>query len=204
MPLSFQSISHGEVAFGFFNIETDMILLNRYFFFAADFCADIARMSATGSGGIETIWASYILEEKDIGNLMAAIHGIEFRGFIGDTYRLSPFPEEQWAFKQNPEGHKTRAIIKNMIKSYAALSTISVKVEATGATIAIGEYLFSRLVFHDLLRYVWAGGYPRWKDGVRPDYVLEMTAAVERSSHPLFGLQIEEDSIKTSSLPGAP
>jgi hypothetical protein len=29
MPLEFESISHGRVAFGFFNIETDMILLNQ-------------------------------------------------------------------------------------------------------------------------------------------------------------------------------
>ena len=37
MPLEFQSISHGKIAFGFFNIETDMILLGHYFLFARDF-----------------------------------------------------------------------------------------------------------------------------------------------------------------------
>ena len=31
MPLEFESLSHGKMAFGFFNIETDMILLNEYF-----------------------------------------------------------------------------------------------------------------------------------------------------------------------------
>lgn len=33
MPLSFESRSHGPVAFGFFNIESDMLLLERTFFF---------------------------------------------------------------------------------------------------------------------------------------------------------------------------
>ena len=37
MPLEFESISHGKIAFGFFNIETDMILLNHYFLFATGF-----------------------------------------------------------------------------------------------------------------------------------------------------------------------
>ncbi len=32
MPLSFESRSHGPVAFGFFNIESDMLLLERTFF----------------------------------------------------------------------------------------------------------------------------------------------------------------------------
>jgi hypothetical protein len=34
MPLAFESLSHGTIAFGFFNIESDMLLLDRYFLFA--------------------------------------------------------------------------------------------------------------------------------------------------------------------------
>jgi hypothetical protein len=37
VPLEFESINHGRIAFGLFNIETDMILLNHYFLFAKDF-----------------------------------------------------------------------------------------------------------------------------------------------------------------------
>ncbi|MBC8441147.1 MAG: hypothetical protein H8D87_15855 [Deltaproteobacteria bacterium] len=37
MPLSFTSKSHGNIAFGFFNIESDMLLLEKYFFFADGF-----------------------------------------------------------------------------------------------------------------------------------------------------------------------
>jgi hypothetical protein len=34
MPLAFESLSHGIIAFGFFNIESDMLILDRYFLFA--------------------------------------------------------------------------------------------------------------------------------------------------------------------------
>jgi hypothetical protein len=30
MPLAFESISHGTIAFGFFNIDSDMLLLEQY------------------------------------------------------------------------------------------------------------------------------------------------------------------------------
>lgn len=38
MPLAFESLSHGTIAFGFFNIESDMLLCDRYFLFADEFC----------------------------------------------------------------------------------------------------------------------------------------------------------------------
>jgi len=37
MPLAFESLSHGTIAFGFFNIASDMLLLEHYFLFATDF-----------------------------------------------------------------------------------------------------------------------------------------------------------------------
>ena len=48
MPLAFQSKSHGSVAFGFFHIETDMLLLDRCFFFCTDFCRVLSEMAASG------------------------------------------------------------------------------------------------------------------------------------------------------------
>ena len=33
---------------------------------------------------------------------------------------------------------------------------------------------------------VWMGGFPRWKDGIEPDYVLEMKQAIEQSKRPVF------------------
>ncbi len=191
MPLVFQSLSHGEVAFGFFNIDTDMLLLQRCFFFANDFCRNVALLASCGSGRLEGGCDSYVLEESDVGNLMGAIQGVEFRGFIGATYRLFPFPTEPWAFKQNPEGHRTRDAIEGIIRKYGKLSRILIEGEASGAWIAIGDYVFDRRGFHELLQYVWMGGYPRWKDGIRPQYVLDMKRAVEESTHPLFGLRID-------------
>ena len=90
MPLSFESQSHGQVAFGFFNIASDMLLLERYFFFA------------------------------------------------------------------------------------------------------IGPYRFTARMFQQLINYVWQGGYSRWKNGVRPSYVLALQQAFDQSNHPLVeGMQWE-------------
>lgn len=50
MPLAFESLSHGAIAFGFFNIESDMLLLEHYFFFATDFCEHIRAMAAMEGG----------------------------------------------------------------------------------------------------------------------------------------------------------
>lgn len=188
MPLAFQSLNHGEIAFGFFNIETDMILLNRYFLFASDFCEGVSGLAAVGEGPLETSWKVYILDDKDTGNLMGAMAGIDLGGFIGDTYRLFPFPGDQKVFKENPEGYKTRDVIEKAIRQYAASSQIPVSGDAAGTTISIGDYAFTRHWFHRLLEYIWIGGYPRWKDGVKPPYVLAMKDGVERSSHPLFKL----------------
>ena len=49
-----------------------------------------------------------------------------------------------------------------------------------------GEYRFTRPVLHALLHYVWQGGYPRWRDEVRPDYVMNMKETVEARPHGLF------------------
>jgi hypothetical protein len=187
MPLLFQSLSHGEIPFGFFNIETDMILLNNNFFFASDMANNVIRL-AENDGGIsqEQAWLVYILDEGQIGNLMGAISGVIFQGFIGEVYTHFPFPHEPEKFKQNPEGHKTRELIEGIMNRYASLSTIKVAVDTNAQTLRIGEYHFSKPGFHALLGYLWAGGYPRWKDSVRPSYILKMREAVERSANPLL------------------
>ncbi|HEY3276790.1 MAG TPA: hypothetical protein VGJ94_09235 [Syntrophorhabdaceae bacterium] len=190
MPLSFQSSSHGEVAFGFFNIETDMMLLNQYFFFARDFADLVAGLALHPSGPAGVELAAYILPEKERGNLMGAIHGIDYRGFLGDTYRLYPFPREPSGFKQNPEGFRTRGVMEELIARYAPLTVLTASMDGSGASIFFGEYSFTRYGFHELVRYVFRGGLPGWKDEVRPDYVRRMREAVERSTHPLFGFTL--------------
>lgn len=187
MPLAFPSLSHGEIAFGFFNIETDLLLLNNYFLFAADFCKHLSELASRGlDQQLEMNWDLYILEGKDVGNLMGAINGTDLRGFIGETYRFFPFPREPHLFRQNPDGYKTRDIITALIEKYAKPSRITVAADNAGHTITIGQYHFSRDMFHKLLQYVWVGGYPLWKDGARPDYVIGMKTNILHSTHPLF------------------
>jgi hypothetical protein len=195
MPLAFQSLSHGEISFGFFNIESDMLLLNQYLFFASDFCGNISKIASSSKNpneSMKTEWDVYSLGPYDMGNLMGAIKGIDLRGFIGETYRLFPFPKETWAFKQNPEGYKTREIIENIVRTYTGISKISVEMEASNERVAIGEYIFSVHWFHEILRYVWMGGYPRWKNEIRPQYVLDMKETIEKSRHYMFGFKFEK------------
>lgn len=186
MPLAFESLSHGRVAFGFFNIETDMILLNQYFFFAGDFCNHISRATGKGDEFFETTWEAFEIEPQNIGNLMGAIHGIDHSGFIGEVYKLFPFPKNQEDFKQKPEGDQTRAEIEMHISKYGKRVRIRFVINLKDDRVTIGEYIFNHTVFLGLIRYVWRGGFPRWKDEVRPGYVLEMKDSVGQSQNPLF------------------
>jgi hypothetical protein len=44
----------------------------------------------------------------------------------------------------------------------------------------------SRAAFQELIKYVWVGGFPRWKDEIRPDYVMAMKEKIDKSSNSLF------------------
>jgi hypothetical protein len=192
MPLAFESVSHGHVAFGFFNIESDMLLLERCFFFADDFCRLVLDMARSGAeSGFEAAWQVYrIAKLKDIGDLQGAIHGTRHIGFIGKTYRKYPFPRKPEDFKQNPQGFQTRAEFTEMVGKCADKLEIQVSADPSNGQVAIGDYVFSRESFLELVRYVWRGGYPRWRDETRPDYV-EALKKLEVSGHWLFeGLRL--------------
>ena len=188
MPLEFQSISHGKIAFGFFNIETDLILLNHYFLFAQDFCDHISTLAEAPINEIyKSSWEIYLIEDNfNIGNLMGAIYGIDLRGFIGEVYKLFPFPKEREKFKQNPEGFKTRSPIEKLIRTFGKKRDIQFLIDLKDDKIGIGEYLFNRTSFQELIKYIWLGGFPRWKEGIRPAYVLKMNDRIENSKNPLF------------------
>jgi len=182
MPLTFDSLSHGKIAFGFFNIETDLLLLNRYFFFASNFCRLL--IEAAGSlheGKSEWVLSGYWLEEERIGNLMGAIHGFDFRGFIGEVYRFYPFPQEPEDFKQNPEGFRTRSVMEQVLAKYGSTVAIPIRFPAERNEVVIGDYRFNPEKFQELLLYVWRGGYPRWRHDWRPDYVETMKESVENT-----------------------
>jgi hypothetical protein len=183
MPLAFDTISHGTVAFGFFNIDSDMLLLERYFFFATQFCEHISSMAEV-DGPVESVWRVYYIPQPgDIGDLMGAIHGIHYTGFIGEIYRRFPFPERQADFRQKPDGIKNQGIVRTIIAHYARRIEILFVVDEVQREVGIGPYRFTGSNFQELIKYVWLGGYPRWKDGKRPDYVLAMKEKIEQSSN---------------------
>jgi hypothetical protein len=186
MPLQFDSISHGGVAFGFFNIETDMLLLNQYFLFANDFCYSIVRATEDRKEIYEATWEVYRIEESNIGNLMGAIYGIDHRGFIGEVYKLFPFPNKREEFKQKPEGFENRSVVEKLIQTYANRTNVPFVIDQKKQKVSIAEYVFERSVFQELIKYVWAGGFPRWKDEIRPDYVIATKKKIDQSNNPLF------------------
>ena len=187
MPLEFESLSHGKIAFGFFNIETDMILLNQYFLFAEDFCQYIAEVSQKNEPIIKTSWEVYSFQNRgDIGNLMGAIHGTDHRGFVGEVYKCFPFPNRQEDFKQKLEGFKNRSLIESIIQKYVSKVSITFEIDQKSEHIAIGEYLFNKNSFHQLIQYVWMGGFPRWKEEIRPDYVLSMAKMIAHPENLIF------------------
>jgi hypothetical protein len=187
MPLEFESISHGRIAFGFFNIETEMVLLNHYFLFARDLCHYVVQAAQKNEKTYEASWEVYQIENgADIGNLMGAIYGIDHRGFIGEVYKLFPFPREREEFKQKPEGFKIRPTIEELVRKCAKKINIPFTINLKDDRIGIGEYFFNKKSFHKLIQYIWVGGFPRWKDEIPPDYVMAMKKKIEVSENSLF------------------
>lgn len=187
MPLSFRTENHGNIAFGFFNIESDMLLLENHFFFASDFCEWIIEMTRQDDTGQKKFQHQvyYIADPHDIGDLMGAIHGVRFTGFIGSLYQVFPFPDNPSAFKQNPEGYQTRETVLSLIED-VSIKTKLVFEFLKDNKIAIGPYLFDKAMFHELILYVCAGGYPRWKEEIMPQYVIDMRQSIEKSSVTIF------------------
>lgn len=183
MPLAFESLNRGTVAFGFFNIETDLLLLQQHFLFADDFCGRLVRMAEDiKQEPYETAWEVYSIDDPGkIGDLMAAIHGIRHTGFIGEVYKQFPFPRREADFKQKPEGLQNRPWMISLLGTWAVSRTLPVRVDRQHETVSLGEYLFTREVFHQLIEYVWRGGYPRWKDEIRPAYVMDMRERLEKA-----------------------
>jgi hypothetical protein len=181
MPLAFESLNRGTIAFGFFNIDTDLLLLQQYFLFADDFCAYLIRIAeGKTEETCETAWKVYSIDSpKAVGDLMGAIHGIRNTGFIGEVYNRFPFPKREAEFKQKPEGFQNRPWMISLLERWAVSKTVPIRVDKENETVSIGEYLFTKKVFHHLIQYVWVGGYPRWKDDIRPNYVMGMKKNLE-------------------------
>ncbi len=188
MPLAFESLSHGTIAFGFFNIDSDMLLLEEHFLFGSEFCHHISEMAENvDADQFKSSWPVYTIEDrKQIGDLMGAIYGIHFAGFIGELYRRYPFPADPADFKQKPEGYRNQEVVRDMVSAYARQVLLPVGANHRTLEVDIGAYKFSQTTFQELIKYVWQGGYPRWRDGIRPDYVMDMKTKVESNRRGLF------------------
>jgi hypothetical protein len=188
MPISFLSKSHGSIPVGFFNIETDMLLIDRVFLFSTDFCAWVIEWADAVDLKHDERMVYTIQDTDMIGNLAGAIYGFEFTGFIGAVYKKFPFPERRSGFKQKPYGTKNRKTIETTIQPFAVQLTIPVVFSKTQQTISLGDYVFSAKVFQEILRYVKEGGMPGWLDRKTPDYVSRMISRVAVSRHWFFDL----------------
>ena len=183
MPLGHRTLSHGIVAFGFFNIDTDCLLLNNSFFFATDFCAWVNRWATSGPPQEERLPIYVIHEQSNIGNLHWSIQGHDHPGFIPAVHRVYPFPAAPEDFKQKPEGWQVRDIIEPILREYATVEDMVVRFDKEKELVHLGEYIFDRAGFREILDYVWRGGMPMWRDHEPPQYVLNMVEAVRNSSH---------------------
>jgi hypothetical protein len=185
MPLAFPSLSHGTVAFGFYNVETDGLLLERLFFFCTDFCGAVCALAdgEPDSGARSSVPGFAFARGGDIGDLMGAIRGTTREGFLGEVYRLWPFPEDPGAFRQKLHGASNRPAVEELLRRFARPVRVSLEAESGGGPVSIGEYRFSRAGFLALIDYVWRGGYPTWEgfeQGRRPPEVARLAAAARR------------------------
>jgi hypothetical protein len=124
---------------------------------------------------------------------MGAINGVRSTGFIGELYRRFPFPRRNEDFAQNPAGFQTRSIVAGIIAKYAQHLEIPIAIPAGGDEIEIGLYRFDRMQFQKLINYVWRGGYPHWKNEVRPGYVTEMRNTINQYRTGIFDNIVFED-----------
>jgi hypothetical protein len=66
-----------------------------------------------------------------------------------------------------------------MVQNYATRTDIPILIDQEMDQVVIGEFVFSRSVFQDLIQYIWVGGFPRWRENLRPGYVLSMKEKIE-------------------------
>lgn len=175
MPLAFASRSHGTVAFGFFHIETHMLLLDRRLFWAGDFCDVACRLAAGDGAEREDALPGWVVDSLDaLGDLHGAIAGVRLHGFLGALYRRWPFPDAPEAFRQQPEGQAPPGDVERELMRWGRVREFAVRAGDDGLELdGVG---FSPAQAAALVDYVWRGGMPGWAGGRRPDYVLKMAA----------------------------
>jgi len=176
MPIAFDSKSHGKVVFGFYNIETDSLLLNELFFFSTDFCDAVRKICNPMTN--TTVPGHSFLNQEDIGDFTGAMHGVHYTGYMGELYQEWPFPSKPEDFRQKLDGTKNRAKVQAILTKHAPKMDIELG-RSENHDVQIGQYTFNKEQFIALLHYVRRGGMPTWQgfeEGKRPPYVTEMLA----------------------------
>ncbi len=177
MPLAFGSFTHGRVAFGFYNVETDSLLLEEIFFFCTDFCRAAVRLLEEPAVEVP----GHVFDRREeIGDLMGAIHGVRHEGYLGEIYRTWPFPKEPSGFRQKLHGHRNRAAVEAVLDRWARKTAVRLERDRVSGHTRIGPYGFTDAQFRELLAYVYRGGYPTWERferGECPPWVREMARA---------------------------
>ena len=183
MPLAFRSRSHGVVAFGYFNIRTDLLLLDHLFFFTDRFCraALDVLLPAPDALPCRTLDGWRIDDPSRLGSLDGAITGRDLRGFLGDTYRRWPFPDRRADFRQDPDGGKNRQEAEALILRWGTPLDIPVVRDPDAGVVTVGGTAFDEPEFLRLVAYVDRGGLPRWRDERRPEVVERMMHALREA-----------------------
>ncbi len=176
MPLAFESQSHGTVAFGYFNIETDLLLLEDRFFFTDAFGAAVTQLARGAAEADLPGWR--VRPRAAIGDLHGAIAGQRLHGLIGATYRRWPFPQDPAAFKQSPEGWQHREAVRALIAPLGTAAELGMTWDREAGTLTLAGLTFDEPGFRRLVAYVDRGGYPRWRDERRPPDVVAMMQAI--------------------------
>ena len=176
MPLAFGSLSHGTIAFGYFNVDSDMLLLDRLFFFTPEFC-DAAILVRTAAGPATAEIPGWRIDDPAaIGDLHAAIAGTALVGFIGSVYARFPFPASPEGFRQSPEGSASRGFVASEAARFG--EPLAIPVVSSPGRVSIGDYEFTGAGWDALVAYVAVGGMPRWRDGRRAACVERMVRLI--------------------------
>lgn len=177
MPLAFDSLNHGTVAFGFYNIETDSLLLEQIFFFCPDFCRALAELEKGGEGAVE-IPGWRFGSRPDVGDLMGAIRGVRHTGYLGEIYMKWPFPADPADFRQKLYGSVNRGAVEEILNRRAVPERVTLR--RRPGSFSLGEYVFGEEGYLELVSYVWRGGYPTWErfeEGGKPECVASLATA---------------------------
>jgi hypothetical protein len=173
MPLGFHSLNQGEIAFGFFHIETPLLLLDNRVFWCSDFCAAFNQLTLADENEPfrSSIDGHLFHSRAEYGDLQEAIAGVNHDGFIGSLYALIPFPTTREAFVQKTAGQLTNATVLEQVSKFAEAYAMKITAEQDTGLFTFDDVEFEPGTLRQLIEYIWRGGMPGWENGMRPAFL---------------------------------